>query len=178
MKIDLRFFATFREVVGQKELVWESDTSSTSVGELLSDLVETYPELEFFDESGDLRPYLSILKNGRDITFLAQLDTELTDGDVLSIFPPVAGGGVCVHERTYRGISPRAARLYLTGLGGKVENDSYVVGNGWHAEISDTKTKVGPTLELTEVSIRFEGDPETLKEIVELFSRKAMRAGG
>ena len=91
MEIELRLFASFRDIVGEKEIEREYD-GSPDVGTVLQDLVTEYPDLEFFDEVGELREYLSILKNGRDITFLEGTDTSLEEGDVLSVFPPVAGG--------------------------------------------------------------------------------------
>jgi molybdopterin synthase sulfur carrier subunit len=33
-----------------------------------------------------------VLKSGREVLHLDGMDTELEDGDQLSIFPPVAGG--------------------------------------------------------------------------------------
>lgn len=92
MQIELRFFANFRAVVGQKVLEWEYDGEEVAVGQVLKDLVEKYPDLEFFTDTGELREFLSILRNGRDIEILEGLDTLLEDGDKLSIFPPVAGG--------------------------------------------------------------------------------------
>jgi sulfur-carrier protein len=35
---------------------------------------------------------VNILKNGRNIYFLSGLDTPLEYGDVVALFPPVAGG--------------------------------------------------------------------------------------
>jgi molybdopterin synthase sulfur carrier subunit len=90
MTLELRFFATFREAVGQKTL--ECDyPEGTTVGDVLTDLVEEY-EMDLF-EDGDLRPQLSIMKNGKDVVHLDGVDTRLADGDTLSVFPPVAGGG-------------------------------------------------------------------------------------
>jgi molybdopterin synthase sulfur carrier subunit len=34
-----------------------------------------------------------VLKNGREVLHLDGLDTPLDDGDRVSVFPPVAGGG-------------------------------------------------------------------------------------
>lgn len=87
-------------------------------------------------------------------------------------------------ERTYRGISARAAIHYLLGLGGEALDDGTVVGDGWRADVSAERVPVGPTLELTEVTVRFETDGQAgtadvpLEELVETFSQKAMRAGG
>ncbi|MFB6157549.1 MAG: hypothetical protein ABEJ34_06890 [Haloferacaceae archaeon] len=81
-------------------------------------------------------------------------------------------------ERAYRGISVRLAVRYLENLGGERVADDRVVGDGWEARLSATRQEVGPSLSLTEVTVTFEGDPETLDGLIERFSRKAMRAGG
>lgn len=91
MKLRLRFFATFREAVGQPDLEREYDGELT-VGDVLEELAEEYPELDLFTADGAVRDYLSILLNGRDIAFLEGVKTPLEDGDELSLFPPVAGG--------------------------------------------------------------------------------------
>lgn len=87
--LELRFFATFREAVGQKVLKRDVD-GDTLVGDVLSDLVAEY-DLDLF-EDGDIRPQVSVMKNGKDVYHLDGLDTPLEDGDTLSVFPPVAGG--------------------------------------------------------------------------------------
>jgi len=80
--------------------------------------------------------------------------------------------------RQYRGISTRAALRYLEGLGGERTGEAAVEGDGWHASVTDDTVTVGPTLELTELTVRFEGDEARLDRLVEEFSQKAMRAGG
>ncbi|WP_336343568.1 hypothetical protein [Halalkalicoccus ordinarius] len=81
-------------------------------------------------------------------------------------------------ERSFRGISQRLARHYLENLGGEVESDDRVVGDGWEATLSSETVGVGSTLTLTEVTVVFEGDEETLEPLIERFAQKAMRAGG
>lgn len=176
MRVTLRFFATFREVVGQKELEREFEDAA-SVGEVLRELSREHPELEFYDDRGELREYLSVLRDGRDISFLSGDETNITDGDTISIFPPVAGGDGRV-ERTFRGISPRAAVRYLERVGGERVDEDTVVGDGWRAYITADEVAVGASLRLTEVTVAFEGDETVLEEVVEAFARKAMRAGG
>ena len=46
------------------------------------------------DEEGRLRPYIKVLVNGRGIHVSGGLDTPLSDGDVVAIFPPIAGGSL------------------------------------------------------------------------------------
>lgn len=91
MKIQLRSFATFREAIGERSVDREFP-DGTTVGDVLRTLDEEYSAFEVFDEDGNLREYLSILVNGRDITHLEGTETTLEDGDKLSLFPPVAGG--------------------------------------------------------------------------------------
>jgi molybdopterin synthase sulfur carrier subunit len=93
MELELRFFATFRAAVGQKTVNWEVDDEST-IGDVLRTIEEEYPELvgELLDEDGDIQPQLTVLKNGREVVHLEGTETELDDGDRVSVFPPVAGG--------------------------------------------------------------------------------------
>ena len=57
-------------------------------------------------------------------------------------------------------------------------DDDTVEGEDWTATFSSETVAVGPSLQLTEVTIVFEGDEETLEPLVENFAQKAMRAGG
>lgn len=68
--------------------------SGESVGQIVTDLVTTYPGLEanLIDEAGDVRKFVNIYLNDEDIRFLERLETEVTDGDELAILPAVAGG--------------------------------------------------------------------------------------
>ncbi len=93
MHLECRFFATYRAIVGQKSLDREVEQGAT-VAEVLSTLEAEYPDLErqLLDEDEAIRPQLSILKNGRDVTHMDGSETVLEDGDSLSVFPPVAGG--------------------------------------------------------------------------------------
>ncbi|ELZ11429.1 hypothetical protein C478_13500 [Natrinema thermotolerans DSM 11552] len=81
-------------------------------------------------------------------------------------------------ERSFRGISERLVVRYLTNLGGEQVADDTVEGEDWTATFSSERVGVGPSLQLTEVTIVFEGDEETLEPLVEQFAQKAMRAGG
>lgn len=176
MRIQLRFFATFREAVGQRDLEREYDQAVT-VGDVLVELSEEFPELKFY-ENGELRDYLSIMRNGRDITHLEGEETPLDDGDTISLFPPVAGGGEERVIRTFRGITPRAALHYLERVGGERIDDETVTGDGWRAGVSAKAIEIGPSLKLTEVTVEFEGRSDRLDTVIEQFSQKAVRAGG
>lgn len=81
-------------------------------------------------------------------------------------------------EKSFRGISLRLAGQYLETLGGERVAEDRVEAEGWAASLSAEKVSIGPTVELTEVTVAFEGDPAVLDGLVDRFSRKAMRAGG
>ena len=81
-------------------------------------------------------------------------------------------------ERSFRGISVRLARHYLEGLGGEIIDDHRVEGTDWTATLSAEKIAIGPSIELTEVTVVFEGEKATLDPLIERFAQKAMRAGG
>ncbi|MFC7082412.1 hypothetical protein [Halorussus caseinilyticus] len=91
-------------------------------------------------------------------------------------------------EKSYRGISERLARRYLSNLGGTIEGDGDaegdpetggdVVADDWRASVSSEKVNIGPSVTLTEVTVVFEGEEATLDSLVADFSQKAMRAGG
>ncbi|MHB8909427.1 MAG: ubiquitin-like small modifier protein 1 [Syntrophales bacterium] len=93
MKVTIRAYATLREIIGARET-----TLALSPGEtvrcLLENLTQTHPGLraQLFDATAQVKPYILILKNGRNIMSLQQLDTVIGEGDVIALFPPVAGG--------------------------------------------------------------------------------------
>ena len=81
-------------------------------------------------------------------------------------------------EKQYRGISQRLAIHYLEGLGGEQVSEDVVEAEDWRASFSSEKVEIGPTIELTELTVAFEGEEEVLDPLIERFGRKAMRAGG
>lgn len=81
-------------------------------------------------------------------------------------------------EKSFRGISLRLARRYLENLGGETVDDETVAGDDWTADLAATTVSIGPSLQLTEVTVAFEGDATVLDDLVPAFAQKAMRAGG
>lgn len=92
MKIKVKFFAPFRELFGANESEIEL-RSAPDVRELLNLLCKSSERRDkLFDQSGELRPYVMILKNGQPIQILDGVRTKLEEGDEIAIFPPVSGG--------------------------------------------------------------------------------------
>nr|WP_206674344.1 MULTISPECIES: hypothetical protein [Halolamina] len=85
-------------------------------------------------------------------------------------------------EKEFRGISVRLARNYLENLGGTAVDDTTVEADEWRVDLSAEKVAIGPSIELTEITVAFEADDgfgeENFEQLIADFSRKAMRAGG
>ena len=90
--ITVKSFATFREVMDM-QISMEFPKGAT-IRTLLAELTGRYEGLneQMFAAPEILRDFVNILKNGRNIHFLAGLDTPLDDGDLIALFPPAAGG--------------------------------------------------------------------------------------
>ncbi len=91
MMVRAEFFANLREKVGGQhldirsahtimELIWAIDDQTKGIF------------AELMVEGGKPKDMVRILVNGVDIRALKGIDTQLKDKDVVSFFPPVAGG--------------------------------------------------------------------------------------
>jgi molybdopterin synthase sulfur carrier subunit len=95
INIKVRIFATFRDILGIKEtdLQFPSDITVRSLVRTLSNKYSQGKlERQVFDESGKVRKSVKIMVNGSDVDFLEGPTTLLKDGDIVAMFPPVAGG--------------------------------------------------------------------------------------
>jgi len=91
MELELRFFANFREAVGQKTIYREYEDVRT-MGDVLRRLDDEFPGMEVLEDDGSPREYGKIMRNGEDVDHIDGMETTLSDGDRVSVFPPVAGG--------------------------------------------------------------------------------------
>lgn len=91
MAITIRVPTPLRRVTnGQGEVQVQANT----IREAIEKLEEAYPGFKerLVDEQGEVRRFVNLYLNDEDIRFLKGLDTELKDGDVISIVPAIAGG--------------------------------------------------------------------------------------
>jgi molybdopterin synthase sulfur carrier subunit len=93
MHVEFKFFATYREAVGQKHLDRSYEGAGVTAEEILVDLEAEYEDLGgSLLEDGNVRSQVNVLVNGRYVAHIDGVETVLEDGDTVSIFPPVAGG--------------------------------------------------------------------------------------
>jgi molybdopterin synthase sulfur carrier subunit len=72
----------------------EVTVEAATVGDALRALDVAYPGFgeRIFDENGALRRFVNVFLADEDVRFLEGIDTPVTEGQVLSIVPAVAGG--------------------------------------------------------------------------------------
>ncbi len=70
------------------------ECSANNVSALIETLERSFPGIKarLCDDDGKPRRFLNFYVNSEDIRFLKDTETELNDGDEVSIVPAVAGG--------------------------------------------------------------------------------------
>ncbi|MBD3176295.1 MAG: molybdopterin synthase sulfur carrier subunit [Armatimonadia bacterium] len=78
-----------RHAEGAKSL----EVSAGTVGDALAALCERYPGLRdpLYDGEGKIKSFVRVFVGGKDVAELDGTGTPLSDGDQVSIVPPVAG---------------------------------------------------------------------------------------
>jgi sulfur-carrier protein len=72
----------------------EVEVGGATAGEAMRNLTQEYPDLSqhLYTGDGKLRSFVNVYKGDEDIRYLDGPDTEVSDGDELSIIPSIAGG--------------------------------------------------------------------------------------
>lgn len=72
----------------------EVKVDGTTVGEVLAALDAEHPGFRgrLFDDDGKLRRFVNVFLADEDVRFLDGLETPVSEGQVVSIIPAVAGG--------------------------------------------------------------------------------------
>jgi sulfur-carrier protein len=70
------------------------DGRGSTLGEVLRDLESRYPGLTagVVSDDGGLHRFVNVYVNDEDVRYTGALETQLRDGDTVSILPAVAGG--------------------------------------------------------------------------------------
>jgi len=98
MQVRILFFATLKDIVGAREILFDVPSGAT-VSDVLENLESTYPRV---------KDYRKIVLTAINEEYVDQ-NTPVREGDELAIFPPVSGGEVGSESLTIR----RPGELYL-----------------------------------------------------------------
>jgi molybdopterin synthase sulfur carrier subunit len=89
--VEVRLPTILRQHAGGQATV---RANGANVGEAFDDLVRQFPGLQgqLVTEDGSLHKFVNVYVNDDDVRYLDKLDTKLSDDDVITILPAVAGG--------------------------------------------------------------------------------------
>ena len=90
MAVEVRVTGNMQKLLGDKKSV---KAEGSTVSEVIADVDRRYPGFrDRVVEDGKLLRFVNVYLNDEDVRFLQQLDTQLNEGDVLSVLPALAGG--------------------------------------------------------------------------------------
>jgi MoaD family protein len=91
MAVEVRMPTILRKYTAGEKAV---QGSGGTVREVIEDLESRYPGVRtaVVTDGGDLHRFINMYLNDEDIRFIGSLETPVSDGDVISILPAVAGG--------------------------------------------------------------------------------------
>ncbi len=97
LQISIRYFTSLRETIGKKEeTLTLPDDQTVTIKTILETLKQRhgtpFTEYVYDPKNGEPRSFLQFLINGKSATTLNGLQTQMQNGDVLAILPPVGGG--------------------------------------------------------------------------------------
>ena len=90
MSVTVKIPASLRNLAGGSEQV---EVPAGKVVEVVASLGASYPGLgERLVEDGKLRRFVNVFVGEEDVRFLQGLDTDVAEGQVVTILPAVSGG--------------------------------------------------------------------------------------
>ena len=91
MAVTIRIPTTFRELTEGNSLI---SSNGKTLRELIDQVQTEYPDFvnRVLDDEGNLQRFVNIFLDDEDVRFLGGLDTEIEEGQIVSIVPAVAGG--------------------------------------------------------------------------------------
>jgi molybdopterin synthase sulfur carrier subunit len=91
LSVEVRIPTVFRKFTAGESVV---DVQPGTIADLIEELDEHYPGMkkQLLAGEGQLHRFVNVYVNDEDARYLNRLDTEVSEGDVVSLLPSVAGG--------------------------------------------------------------------------------------
>ena len=90
MSITIKLPTPLRRFTQQQKT---AEVAAGTVAQALQQLIARYPDMRgvLYGETGELKSFIRVFLNDQDIQNAQGVETPLAEGDVLTIFPPIAG---------------------------------------------------------------------------------------
>ncbi|MBS3791656.1 MAG: ubiquitin-like small modifier protein 1 [Candidatus Bipolaricaulota bacterium] len=94
IEVSLKIYFSFRNRLDNKGKITLEVPDPATVGEVLDEFTEKFPDFEdeIFEEPGEIKRFIQIRVNQKNITGIDGLNTELNEGDEIQILPKLGGG--------------------------------------------------------------------------------------
>ena len=94
IQVDLNILFSFRKSLNDKGRISIEVPEGATVEEILAEAAERFPEFEgkVLGESGEIRRFIQIRLNKKNIERIDGLKTRLNAGDEIQILPKLGGG--------------------------------------------------------------------------------------
>jgi molybdopterin converting factor small subunit len=91
MPVEVRLPTVLRQHAGGQPSV---KANGATLGEVFEDLVRQFPGLDgqVVTTDGALHKFVNVYVNDDDVRYLDKLETKVSDDDVITVLPAVAGG--------------------------------------------------------------------------------------
>ena len=91
MSVQVKIPTVLRKHTGGEAQV---QATGGTIAELVEDIANRFPEFKakVVADDGSLHRFINVYANDEDVRYLQGLETKVSDGDVVSILPAVAGG--------------------------------------------------------------------------------------
>jgi len=89
--VEIRLPTVLRQHAGGQSSI---HANGNTLGEAFEDAVRQFPLLagQLVTAEGELHRFVNVYRNDEDVRYLDKLETKVSDDDVISVLPAVAGG--------------------------------------------------------------------------------------
>ncbi|MEM3437383.1 MAG: MoaD family protein [Nitrososphaerales archaeon] len=90
-RVKIMLFGGLVRIIGEKTFYINASTLKEAINEVTAKYGEEFRN-RILDDKENLRRFVNIYVNGKDVRFLDNLETRLSENDEISIIPAVGGG--------------------------------------------------------------------------------------
>lgn len=90
--IEVKFLTRFLDITGEKVTQIEEAKDMNTLIDILNEKYQNGFKDVLLDDNGNIRDYLKVIVNGKDVRSINGLETPLNDGDQVVMFQTIAGG--------------------------------------------------------------------------------------